>query len=182
MSEPPTPSGELETAGPSDGEKPRHQAWCDAEVPPGASTCPRCHVYQPQNTEAATHLAQSAQRAAKLVPTMRASRRKILRQIGATEATVHPVKSMLVDSLNQEFQIAKAYFEYLAKRPADADTGTLAVTSKGRVSRAATHHGASVDRIIRLAQLVGLEHATRPGHRGGPMEALARALEGDHGE
>jgi hypothetical protein len=108
---------------------------------------------------------------------MKAQRAKILRQLGRTEKTVPPVKSLVVDCLVREGMIADGYFTYLTRRPADA--GTLSVTTKGRVSRAATHHGASVDRIIRLAALIGLEEASsRRGRRNSPLDALRQALEG----
>lgn len=173
------PFVESGTVGREDGRRPGHQPWCQAQVPAGAQTCPRCGGFQLRNRRASTHEATSRQRAEELAPVMRAQRAKILRQLGKTERSVPPVKSLVVDCLVREFLIAEGYFKYLAARPA-ADAGTLSVTTKGRVSRAATHHGASVDRIIRLAALVGLEHATRRGRRpSSAMDALRAAIAGD---
>lgn len=175
------PAAQSQTAGLADGPaRPGHQPWCRAEVPAGADTCPRCHAFQPANRSAETHGNDSKQRAAELAPVMAERRKQILRQLGATERTIAPVKGIAVDCLVRECLIAEGYFTYLTQRPADA--GTLSVTTKGRVSRAATHHGASVDRIIRLAALVGLEHATaRRVRRSSPMHALRAVLEGGHG-
>lgn len=175
------PSRESRTPGRQDGPKrPGHQPWCRARVPDGAETCQRCGAFQLANRKASTHENYSAQRAAELAPAIAERRKQILRQLGQTERTIAPVKNVVIDCLVREFLIAEGYFAYLTKRPADA--GTLSVTTKGRVSRAATHHGASVDRIIRLAALVGLEHATaRRVRRSSPMHALRAALEGGDG-
>jgi hypothetical protein len=48
--QPDAPSEAAETIGPVVG--PRHQAWCSADVPPGAIRCPTCNLWQPGNSGA----------------------------------------------------------------------------------------------------------------------------------
>jgi hypothetical protein len=51
--QPDAPSEAAETIGPVVG--PRHQAWCSADVPPGATRCPMCNLWQPGNSGAVVH-------------------------------------------------------------------------------------------------------------------------------
>jgi hypothetical protein len=177
---PPTP--ESRTPGRTDGPKrPGHQPWCREVPPKGAQVCPRCKAWQPGNSSALTTGAYSARRAAALESAMREVRAKVLKQVGRTERTIAPVKSIVVDCLAREYFIASGYFAYLATRPNSEEGGHLSVTTKGRVSRAANAHGNSVDRIIKLAQLLGLDEVARRTSRATPFHALRSVLEGGDG-
>ena len=152
-----------------------------AGEPVGNDRCANCQSWVKSNRAATTHGINSRQQQAALAGEMLRRRKRLLAQFGFTERTVLETKSVLIDTFIRESLEAEAYFAYQAGRSTGED-GTLAVTVKGRVSRAAIEHRKSAEVLSKLAALIGLEPVRRVSRRGSPLAALQAALGGDDGE
>ena len=147
--------------------------------PVGRGQCARCKSWVPRNVGRLETGVYSAQARQALQPAIEAERHALLRSLVHTERTVPPVTAYVVDSLLESRMIAASFFKFLAERSA-GDIAVLGVTTRGRIARATDSHGRAVDRVAKLAGMLGLERRPRRTRRAtAPMAALKRALEGD---
>ena len=124
----------------------RHQAWCTAPIPPGASRCPRCGVWQMANRGALVAGQHSAQFWREADETRRAIVESVITSAGHTTENAPRTLTIAAEALAQATLLRDAAFARIVEAG-----GPL--TSADRARRAFNvweSASAAVERYLRL--------------------------------
>lgn len=166
------PFHESAASGTADG--PCHQPWCSAEVPAGASRCPRCNVWQPANSGALRDGVRRFETRGVLPADLRVSvddfrDQVVLDQGGLGELSA--IRSAYIRRLVDLETCARLLMRDFATH------GVL--TERGRVRASFDRFLALTDRWDRLASKLGMERRSRNVTGMAAVEQYAREKYGN---